>query len=176
MNTRFLLCGAFAFAASVSQAAFLVTIDNVHQSTFLPGGPTDLIFTGTITKDELGDGNASTFIAFPGLPGDIDFLAGTMNSSAYFAWTLDPNPAPFVGELFRITVLPTSQLGLHNSNSLGAGGLSGVNFTYKGVTGATYDSGYLPMSVNIVPVPEPATLFALGLGALALRRRKKARA
>lgn len=174
MKIRFLLTGALVLAACAANAAFTITLDDPSQSIALPGAPTDLIFTGTITKDEMGDGNASTTIFFPGLSGDVDFLSGSVNSSAFFTWTQTSDPT-FTGEIFRITVNPTSQLGLHDSNSFSPDGNASIRFTYRGVTGASYDSGVVDYSVNVTAVPEPATMSILALGGLALlRRRKKA--
>jgi len=172
MKNRLLLSGALVLAASAAHAAFLVTLDNPNPSIALPNAPTDLIFTGKITKDVVGTGTAGSALKFAGLPGDIDFLGGVTNFSPYVAWTQDPTTNPYIGELFRITVLPTSILGLHDSNSSGTGGFSTIRFNYQMVTGGTVTTE-ATYSVNITPAPEPATLAILSLGALALRRRRK---
>ncbi|MBC8065027.1 MAG: PEP-CTERM sorting domain-containing protein [Chlorobia bacterium] len=174
MNNRFLLVGAFVLAASGAHAAFTMTLDQPNQSIVLPLVSTDLIFTGTITKDEQGQaGGATTTIAFPALPSNSDYLSSAFNSTAYFTWVTTAGTTPFTGELFRVTVLPTSQLGLHDFNVGAPGNLPYVQVTYNGVTGNQYDSGRVLYTVNVTPVPEPATLCALGLGALALLRRKR---
>jgi hypothetical protein len=171
MRKRLLLSGLLVVACTSAHAVFAVTLDQPLQSIALPIAPTDLIFNGTVTKDELGSGQWTLTIRFAGLPSDTDYL-NTLVSGDITSWLATPDPV-FTGELFRITVLPTNQIGLHDFNSDSPTTNPFYRLQYTGVTGNQYDSGFVPYAVDIVPVPEPATMCVLALGGLAMLRRRK---
>jgi hypothetical protein len=174
MRSRTILVGALALIASGAHADFIMTFDQPTMTTVLPSDTVELIFTGTITKDEMGSGQWSVSFGFAGLPSDTDYLDYFIDFTPVQQW-LATNDSLYEGELFRILVHPTNQIGLHNYNSGAPGNLPYYKIGYTGITGNTYDTGLVPYAVNILPVPEPATLSILALGGLALlRRRKKA--
>lgn len=174
MRKRLVLVGALALMASGAYADFIMTFDQPTMTTALPSDPVQLIFTGTITKDEMGSGAFNITLGQAGLPSDSDYLGFFIDFTPVQQWLATSDPL-YQGELFRINVLPTNQVGLHNFNDALPGNQPAYRIGYTGVTGNTYDTGFVPYAVNIVPVPEPATLSMLALGGLALlRRRKKA--
>ncbi|MBS1707933.1 MAG: PEP-CTERM sorting domain-containing protein [Armatimonadetes bacterium] len=78
------------------------------------------------------------------------------------------------GQKYWVEVAPgnSATYGIWNFNNTGAGGLRAKS--QDGGATYTYDNNFATGSMRIETVPEPASMVVLGLGALALRRRRKA--
>ena len=102
------------------------------------------ILDGIATEDKIGSGSSS------GLPFDI---YGTQGLSI-----------PDISAVLYLGVAPTG---------VGVGQLSDINIGTMGGAGVTYDILGTRIGGNLTVIPEPATVFLLGLGGLVFLRRRR---
>jgi len=168
-----LLCSAFA----ASQAhGFTVALNAIPVVTPNFGGP--IVTSGTIT---CGAGEQFLYVsqldapflpgntaAFNGLPQGYDpgFLAwnGFGTYSGAIIWhTVNPNNLGYAGGM---------PVGLYDRNIFGPGGFSSIRFKWLDGQGLDHDTSAL-YGIQVVAVPEPATMAVLGFGVVALIRRRR---
>jgi hypothetical protein len=123
-----------------------------------------------------GGNNAGAMTSF--FSGNASFTFATFGSNDFqmdFAGLFDFDPSQGRNLLVEIVVPSATNLTLHVSRAAGG---SQASRAYSGMRFAASESTTTAtrMEFTTAPVPEPATFAALGLGALALMRRRKNKA
>ena len=157
---------------AASQAAINFNISNAYQTATLPNsGMITVTFSGTVdvllpTWDAVNitvesPGNGSAFLTFDSF--DAGFVAYLGSNAPGVDYT---------GNLFSIQVNSTDAQGFYylNGSSFGMSALSEA-IVYASVPGGPEIADNEYFGVNVVP--EPATMAALGLGAIALIRKRR---
>jgi hypothetical protein len=155
---------AVAMLGSSANAAINLVLDQNTQTVNAPtSGILDVVFTGEV---HLTNG-WKIESAFAGIPdsGSDTLVAGF--DSAFATWFFGPQSSDYSGAIIDVEVTPTSAgdylaLGPDELAVAGKNPLNGRSFR---------DAESYEVIVN--PVPEPATMVALGLGAAAMLRRRK---
>lgn len=157
-------------SASLSQALFAsISLDAPHK--VVSPGAQSIWFSGRIDVHEDNPGPI-LFVYHAYLEGSNFFKLDVNNySNAYFSWLGSGGGKHagdvFVGDLFELVVDANDPAGLyhHRFNSLTTDSTAYVDYDLD------HRSNEASFSVQIVP--EPATLAMLGMGALALIRRRR---
>jgi hypothetical protein len=163
--------GALALAAAGAQAAVNLNINVQYQTAVRPSsGSIFVTYSGTV------DVLLPTFdvtlwaLEFPGNSSSV-FLNSNIDPGfhAYMVATLPG--VDYVGALFTVEVTSTTALGFYwlNNNSLGMSPLSEFVVTADNGVESASDNEFHGVTV----VPEPATMAAMGLGLVALARRRR---
>jgi hypothetical protein len=156
-----------------TQAHALVDFE-LDQNFFVVNAPTSgtstVVLTGTVN---LSSGwhvtSAATFDAVNFSTSDD--LSTTLDA-AFISWLIGPQSTNYSGNIADVTLTPTSG-GLYDFNPVSPDGVPEIilDGTNGKITGEFADSEMFEVNVNAVP--EPATMVALGLGAVAMLRRRK---
>jgi hypothetical protein len=157
---------ALLSAVAVISQATIFNVVSVGTFTLTTNGYTtseNVVFQNT--PSALSTMSFSALYNGPGIDGTITYSGGGGNITLAIT-----SPGPFNGGGSGSSIAGswtyTSGTGAYSGYSAGAG-----------TWGATYDSvgnyASTTLSGNLTPVPEPATMAVLGIGALALIRRRR---
>lgn len=166
----------FAVAALVAtapaHAALNLILNNPYQSVNQPlAGTTSVVFSGTVdvllpffdvtgATIELPGSTSNVFLNVNADPGFVAYIAGN-------------NPGvDYTGTLFTVDVSNTTPIDFYWLNNGGTGPLSEFIVSGIGLDRDASDNEFFGVDV-LNPVPEPATLAVLGLGAIGLMRRRR---
>ncbi|MBS1718370.1 MAG: PEP-CTERM sorting domain-containing protein [Armatimonadetes bacterium] len=173
------LVASLTCAASLSNAAFMT----LNSPTVGPNQPGTFYVTGTITVgagETVLSPNVVSTVALPFLPA---FTAGFNYNCGNFdndilSWNGTTN---YTGKILDFTVNPNNlgysggmPLGVYNFNPFFPNQQPGISLDFVDANGAEHS---MQASYHITvtnTTPEPASIAALAIGALAIRRRKKA--
>lgn len=164
---------AFGVVAATN-AQFIITFDDPFPTISAPtSGSVTLSFTGTVDVltpfFEVDNVTGELPALLPGGPFPIDGIIPL----AFADYIFDPHPGEdFTGVLIELTIDAGTPDGNYWFNDLVGSDDSELMLSGTGLNGGF--SQFAPYGVSIASsVPEPASLAALGAGALALLRRKK---
>jgi hypothetical protein len=125
-------------------------------------------YTGTIVRTGFSEIPFAS-VEFPRKGADL--LSTISLVQAFKDYVNNVNFTNYTGPLFTVTVPLNQPLGLYSESNNGQGEFPGLSELYlTDESGNWYGQKY---SVNVTAVPEPASMAALGLGAVALLRRRK---
>jgi hypothetical protein len=160
---------ALAAVSVMASAGVNLNLNNPVETVNLPNsGSVNVVFTGTVDVLPGWDASSATlyfpFLGSNGLGGGFDsnFLTYLGGSNA---------GVDYSGNLFSITVNSTDAPGYYDFNSLSPTSTSQfvVGASKNGVSFS--DNEYF--AVDVQAVPEPASIAMLGIGSLALIRRRR---
>lgn len=170
MKRTLILAGLFAFAASAN-AVVNFNITNPSQVVAAPNTGFVLVtFAGTVTLTGgfaplnctvESPGNGSNFLTFDSF--DAGFAAYVT------AQVVNSN---YTGNLFSFQVQSTDAPGLYDLNSSGFGTSPFAEAIFGASRNGAIATDNEFFDVTVTPVPEPASMAVLGLGAAALLRRR----
>lgn len=158
-----------ATIATGAYAGVNLNLSDHVKSVVQPGtGFVDVVFSGTV--DVLPNWDATSAVLYTPDNGSAALSGGLTTAfldylSGSFAGT------DFNGDLFFIRVQASDAVGFYDQNALSTGGSSELVVNAVNGNRRFADNEYY--GVEVQAVPEPATLAALGLGAIALIRRRR---
>lgn len=167
----FLSLGVLGLAATQAHALINLEFDqNSFTVTAPSSGTLNIAVTGQIDLSE-GWTCQSLSLFSPENFGSGDILASNFDP-ALLSWFSGSQSTNYVGTLFNITVTPTSA-GDYDYNSGSPSGLPEMDALGVSPSGDRQFADSEIYDVHVNPAPEPASMTLLGLGALALTRRRK---
>lgn len=156
------VCGA-------AQAAINFNLDIPDQVIVQPGSTTTVVFTGTVDVTSGWDAFGAS-MDFPYLISSTTGLSVAFTSS-FTSYMASAAPGvDYAGSIFEATVNPTDPVGLYG---YAFNSINPSEIVVSGSNGVSTFNDSEAYSVEVVAVPEPATLAVLGLGAAALIRRRR---
>jgi hypothetical protein len=170
--------------------ATLTSMNCVIQFTTATGDTNNFIINDTITfRSVTGTGSTATvntgtpiYQATFALGGATGLAAGAWNFGFTLPSLVVPNEFIVTNTFTRQTGSNQGAVGEHFNNSAAAVGTSDPTYfwwnnpTWGHVNFGATPSGNMRMSLTGTPVPEPASMAVLGLGALGLLRRRSKKA
>jgi hypothetical protein len=164
----YLVVGSAVALPGASLASLNLELDLADQFVVAPGvGTFGVVYSGTITVSAT-ETISSAIVEWPGNGVNTLFT----DFHADFVSFMGSNGAgdSYVGNIFTVSVTPTD-VGLYDLNATGPSGLAEISvYATRAGKPDSFDSEIF--SLDVTPVPEPATLAILAIGAMALRRRK----
>jgi hypothetical protein len=133
-------------------------------------GSVDVVFTGTIDVLLPEFDVTGLFVEFPSMD-NVTFLATNFHPDLTAYFLADLPGVDYSGNLLTVTVQSTDALGFYYLNNSGSGTSPLAEFIVTASDDSDFASDNEFYGLNVVP--EPATCAALGLGVLALARRRK---
>ncbi|HLO98288.1 MAG TPA: PEP-CTERM sorting domain-containing protein [Fimbriimonas sp.] len=167
-----LVLGFAAVGAASSFGALNLDLNENYKSTLLPNtGSVNLTFSGKVDILLPGYDIIDGFLEFPRLTPTGAALAVSY-VPAFLTYANAANPGvDYNGDIFIVTVSSTDATGEYFYNNT-----EGTDFAEFSLTASngTFSSTDVEMfGVDVNAVPEPASMAVLGLGAVALLRRKR---
>ena len=163
------LAAATLGAITSAQAGINVNIDVQYQTVALQPSSFSVVFTGTID------------ILIPTFDVKDASLEAPSNGSVVLAAELHPDLIAYIngdspgvdysGNLFLVHVPPTTPLGNYWFRDL-FGGLSPMSEFFVRAEGSNFEANDNEL-YGVTVVPEPASMVALGLGAIGFFRRRR---
>lgn len=161
-------------AVASSQAFVNLNIDAQYQTGLIPNsGVTMVTFTGTVDILNPNYDVTSDLVEIPGLTSGGPFL-GVFSVSSFQTYVAGFNPGvDYSGPLFQVAIMSSDLPGLYFQNNSSSGMTTFSEMIVRASDGVFIASDNEVYGVTAA-VPEPASMAALGLGLLALARRRKA--
>lgn len=157
-------------AGAVANAAVNLNINVQYQTVVAPSsGSISVVYSGTVDVLLPNWDVVGWTLEFPS--DGTNFLSASIDPG-FDAYMLANNPGvDYTGNLFSLTVTSSTAPGFYYLNSGNSNPLS--EFIVVASTPGRETSDNEMYGLTVEPVPEPATLAALGIGAAAFIRRRK---